>query len=297
MEDLIIMELIQLGKNTYYIKNPTNIGIYKINETDVFLIDTGNDKDAGKKILKIINAQGWNVKGIISTHSNADHIGGNKFIQDKTACPILAFGCEKSFTEFPILEPSFLFGGYPFKDLRNKFLLAKESNVISIENNLPEGLEYFSLKGHFFDMIGIKTDDNIYFLADSLFSEETITKYHLFFIYDVNEYLNTLNYLSSLSGNHFVPSHCEATENISMLIELNKNKVFEIANKIYSLCTKEITFEDILKHIFDEYNLTMNPNQYVLIGSTVRSYLSYLYDNSKITYVFKNNKMYWCQNI
>ena len=33
------MELIQVGKNTYYIKNPTNIGIYKINETEVFLID------------------------------------------------------------------------------------------------------------------------------------------------------------------------------------------------------------------------------------------------------------------
>ena len=70
------MELIQVGKKTYYIKNQTNIGIYKINETDVFLIDAGNDKYAGKKILNIIDAQGWKVKGIIATHSNADHIGG-----------------------------------------------------------------------------------------------------------------------------------------------------------------------------------------------------------------------------
>ena len=118
------MELIKVGEKTYYIKNPTNIGIYKINETDVFLIDSGNDKDAGKKILKIIDAQGWNVKGIITTHSNADHIGGNKIIQDRTNCPVYAFGVEKSFTEVPVLEPSFLFGGYPFKDLTNKFLLA-----------------------------------------------------------------------------------------------------------------------------------------------------------------------------
>ena len=45
------MELAQLGEKTYYIKNATNIGIYKIDEKNVYLIDTGNDKDAGKKIL------------------------------------------------------------------------------------------------------------------------------------------------------------------------------------------------------------------------------------------------------
>lgn len=119
------MELVKVGEKTYYIKNATNIGIYRIDENNVYLIDTGNDKDAGKKILKIIIEQGWNVKGIITTHSNADHIGGNKLIQDRTNCTILASNIEKSFTEFPILESSFLYGGYPFKNIRNKFLLAK----------------------------------------------------------------------------------------------------------------------------------------------------------------------------
>lgn len=289
------MELRQVGENTYYIENPTNIGLYKINETDVYLIDSGNDKDAGKKILKITDAQGWNIKGIITTHSNADHIGGNNLIQQRTGCAVYAWGIERSFTEFPVLEPSFLYGGYPFKDLRNKFLMAKESEVTPI-NKLPKGLEYISLKGHYFDMIGIKTDDDVYFLADALFSETTITKYHLFVVYDVKEYLNTLDYLAGLKGRLYIPSHCEATEDISGLIELNRNKVNEIVDKIYSLCKNEIIFEDILKAIFDDYNLVMNVNQYVLIGSTVRSYLSYLYDNEKIIYEFRSNKMYWKQN-
>ena len=289
------MELVKVGEKTYYIKNPTNIGVYKIDDNNVYIIDSGNDKDAGKKILKIVEEQGWQIKGIINTHSNADHIGGNKVIQNRTNCTILANDIEKSFTEFPIIEPSFLYGGYPFKDIRNKFLLAKKSAVPSIKNNLPDGLEYFSLKGHFFDMIGIKTSDNVYFLADSLFSEKTITKYHLFFIYDVKEFLNTLDYLKTLDGNMYIPSHCEATNDISSLIKLNKSKINEIINKIYNVCEKEITFEEILKYIFDEYNLVMNPNQYVLVGSTIRSYLSYLYDENKLSYEFKNNKMLWKQ--
>ncbi len=289
------MELVKVGDRTYYIKNATNIGVYKIDDNNVYLIDTGNDKEAGKKILKIIDEQGWNVKGIINTHSNADHIGGNKVIQDRTNSSVLAYGIEKTFTEFPMLESSFLYGGYPFKDIRNKFLLAKESVVTSIENNLPEGLEYFTLKGHFFDMIGVKTSDDVYFLADSLFSEETITKYHLFFIYDVKEYLNTLDYLSTLNGRLYIPSHCDVTSDISSLIELNRNKVNEIINRIYNACEREITFECILKYIFDEYGLVMNANQYVLVGSTIKSYLSYLYDENKLCYEFKDNRMVWKQ--
>lgn len=289
------MELVKVGEKTYYIKNNTNIGIYKIDEENIYLIDTGNDKEAGRKILKIIEEQGWKVKGIITTHSNADHIGGNQIIQNRTSCKILANRIEKSFTEHPVLEPSFLYGGYPFKDLKNKFLLAKESTVEEIDNNLPEGLEYFNLKGHFFDMIGIKTSDNIYFLADSLFSEETISKYHLFFIYDVKEFLNTLDYLETLDGNLYIPSHTEATNNISSLIRINRDKVFEITDKIYNLCEKEMTFEQILKSIFDSYHLVMNMNQYVLVGSTIKSYLSYLYDEEKISYEFKKNQMFWKQ--
>lgn len=287
------MELVKVGEKTYYIKNPTNIGIYKVSDDEVFIIDSGNDKDAGKKILKIIEENNWKVKGIISTHSNADHIGGNKVIQDRTGCEIYALGIEKCISEYPILEPSFLYGGYPFKDIRNKFLMAKESKVTYIDNNLPEGLEYFTIRGHFFDMIGIKTSDNVYFLGDSLFSTETINKYHLFFIYDVREYLNTLDYLSTLEGNLFISSHCTATSDISSLIEDNRNIIHEIIDKIIDICREENSFEDIFKKIFDDYNLTLNSEQYVLCGSTIRSYLSYLYDENRITYEFKDNRMLW----
>lgn len=291
------MELIKVGEKTYYIKNPTNIGIYKIDDNNIYLIDSGNDKEAGKKILKIINQQGWNIKGIINTHSNADHIGGNKVIQDRTGCEIYASGMEECFIKYPILESTMLYGGFPFNDLRNKFLLAKESKTKNIKELLVDGLEYISLKGHFFDMIGIKTSDNIFFLGDSLFSEDTINKYHLFYIYDVREYLNTLSYLKDLNGNLFIPSHCIATNNIDGLIELNKKKIEEILDVIYKYCTNNRTFEEILKYIFDKYLLTININQYVLISSTIKSYLSYLYDSNKLTYEFIDNKMIWKQKI
>lgn len=287
------MELIKVGEKTYYIKNAVNIGVYKVTEDSVYLIDTGNDKDAGKKILKILDAEGLEVAGIISTHSNADHIGGNHLIQERTACPVFASGIEKDFTEHPVLEPSFLYGGYPFSDLCTKFLLAQESVVTPIEGNLPEGLGVISLKGHFFDMIGIKTDDDVYFLADSLFGAETVTKYHISFMYDIKAFLETLSYLETLEGKLFIPSHAEATEDIKGLVKINRDKVLEIAEKIYDICKDAKTFEEILKELFDSYSLKLNASQYVLSGSTVKSYLSYLYDDGKIGFEFSENKMLW----
>ncbi len=229
--------------------------------------------------------------GIINTHSNADHVGGNKVIQDRTGCQILGYGIEKSITEYPLLEPSFLYGGYPFKELKNKFLYAKPSIVKDIDSNLPKGLEYFFLRGHFFDMIGIKTDDNVYFLGDSLFSEETITKYHVSFLYDVREFLNTLDYLNTLEG-IYIPSHVEMTTDITSLIEKNRKNVEEVLEVIYHYC-QESTMEEIMKRVFEHYGLVMNISQYVLIGSTIKSYLSYLYEENRITYEFIDNRMIW----
>ena len=114
-------ELHQVGEKSYYIDCPAKIGVYRANETDVYLIDSGNDKDAGRKVRKILDEQGWQLKGILNTHSNADHIGGNRYLQQQTGCKIFSSGIEAAFTENPILEPSFLYGGYPCKDLRHKF--------------------------------------------------------------------------------------------------------------------------------------------------------------------------------
>lgn len=287
-------ELIQLTENTYYINSPSKIGIYKINQNQVYIIDSGNDKEAGKKIQKILSNNNWTLKAIINTHSNADHIGGNHLLQEKTSCPIYSYGIENAFINNPILEPSFLYGGYPCKIIKNKFLMASASISKDIsELLLAEGMEIIPLKGHFFDMIGVKTPDNIYFLADCIFGENTINKYHIFFIYDVNEYLKTLDKIETLNAKYFVPAHSEASENIKPIIELNRKKVYEIIYNLLEICKEPTYFENILKKIFDIYSLKMDFNQYVLVGSTIRSYLSYLYEAEKININFYENKLLW----
>ena len=287
-------ELIQISEHDYYIQSPAKIGLVKLNDTEVCLIDSGNDKDAGRKVRKILDEHGWTLKAVYNTHSNADHIGGNKYLQGQTGCKIYAPGIECDFTRHPILEPSLLYGGYPCKDLRHKFLLAQESGAEYLtKETLPEGFELIPLPGHFFDMAGFRTpDDNVY-LADCLSSRETLEKYQIGFIYDVAAYLNTLEKVKTLKARLFVPAHAEAAEDITELAQYNIDKVNEIADKIVSLCKEPLRFEVILQRLFTEYGLVMNFEQYVLVGSTVRSYLAWLKDTGRLNAVFEKNLLLW----
>ena len=45
--------------------------------------------------------------------------------------------------------------------------------------------------------------------------------------------------------------------------------------------------------MFTDYELKMNFEQYVLIGSTVRSYLSWLKDAGRVSAVFEDNMLLW----
>ncbi len=287
-------ELIRVSEHDYYIQSPAKIGLIRLNEEEVCLIDSGNDKDAGRRIRKLLDANGWKLAAIYNTHSNADHIGGNAYLQKQTGCRIYAPGIDCGFTRHPLLEPSFLYGGFPFGELRHKFLLAQPSDARELtQEALPEGFQLIPLPGHFFDMVGFRTPDDVVFLADCLSSRETLDKYRIGFIYDVGAYLKTLEAVKTMEARLFVPSHADACEDIAELAQYNIDAVTEIGERIAELCAEPLCFEAILQRLFTGLGLEMNFQQYVLVGSTVRSYLSWLKETGRIGARFEDNLLLW----
>ena len=287
-------ELVQVSDNCYYIQSPAKIGLVKTTGQDVCLIDSGNDKDAGRKVRQILDANGWKLTAIYNTHSNADHIGGNKYLQGQTGCPVYAPGIECSFTQFPLLEPSFLYGGFPPDDLRHKFLMAQDSDARELTQDvLPKGWQIIPLPGHFFDMVGFRTPDDVAYIADCLSSRETLDKYQIGFVYDVAAYLKTLETVKAMQAKVFIPAHAAATEEITELAQYNIDKVMEIAERIIGICEQPICFESILQKLFTCYDLNMTFEQYVLVGSTVRSYLAWLKGIGRLNALIENNLLLW----
>ena len=287
-------ELNHITGNSYYIQSPSKMGLVKLNDTNVCLIDSGNDKDAGRKVRQLLDANGWHLTAIYNTHSNADHIGGNRYLQGQTKCKVYAQGIECDITRHPVLEPAFLYGGFPPKDLRHKFLMAQESDAQELTGAvLPEGFELLQLPGHFFHMVGFRSPDDVVYLADCLSSRETLEKYQIGFIYDVAAYLDTLEKVKTMQAAAFVPAHAQVTEDIAPLAQYNIDKVHEIADHMVELCAEPVMFEELLKKLFDDYGLTLTFEQYVLVGSTVKSYLAWLKDTGRLTALFEDNRLLW----
>ncbi len=286
-------EMIQVGEHTYYVASPTNVGIYEYGGHCV-TIDSGSDGDAAKKILKNIQERGWKLDKVFCTHSHADHTGGAATLAERTGCEVYAPGVCAQILRYPYLEPVSLYGGFPNKEMRSKFIMAKACDCRELDKSaLPDGLEFTELNGHDFEQVGFRTSDGVWFLADSVVSEATFEKYKIAYLYDVGEHLKTLSKLRTLEGELFIPSHREPLEDISELVNRNVTNVREVASVIKNLCREGLTTDGLIEKIFSEFGIKLYIMQYELIGSTARSFISWLLSLGEIEPVFDNSRLMW----
>ncbi len=290
-------ELVNLGEKTYFVDCPTRIGIYKINDTDICLIDSGNNPDAGKKVIKICEDRGWRITHIINTHAHADHNGGNSVIQKRTGCKILANGYDLCQITHPRLNNCCTFGARTPSELDNKFMLAEKSFAEQItEENIPEGLSFEVYPGHAFDQIAIMCDDGTMFTGDILCGRATIEKYHIFFIRDAGEYIESAKRLAEKEAKVYCAAHYAPIykrEELVSLADFNITKLCEQLEIIKNICKDGKSFEDVLKLLLDHFGLELSFNQYAIAGSTVKGFLAYLCDNNEIDVLFENNYLIW----
>ena len=287
-------ELVQVTERCHYFSGPVKVGLVRLEGDEVCLIDSGNDKSAGKAVRKALQEHGFHLKAIYLTHAHADHSGGCRYLQTQTGCRVYAPGAECAVACHPLLEPSLLYGGYPYRELRGKFLMAAacEAEPLCTEA-LPSGWEMIPLPGHFLDMVGFRTPDDVVYVADSLSSRETLEKYRICYTYDVAATLRTLEMLQGMQARLFIPAHAEPTADIAPLARYNEEQIRALAELILQLCAAPRSFEELLQSVADACGLVLNDEQYVLIGSTLRSYLSWLRESGRVQTRFEANRMLW----
>jgi len=286
----------QLGERSWLLPVGVNCGLWEGRDGAV-LIDSGGDKEAGRQLRQTLEERGWSLRLIVNTHSNADHIGGNAYLQKQTGCRIAAARLEAAFITDPVLEPSFLWGASPFRELRGKFLQAASSAVDQVlEGSGPipgTELEAVSLPGHFLQMIGVLTPDRVLFAGDALFGEEVLARHPVFFLYDVAAHLATLERLEGMAPEWTVPGPGRPVREAGPLIAANRAAVQRTGEAVLEICSAPKTFEEILAELCGRFALRLDPSQYVLVGGTLRAFLAWHRDRGALKPSFDGGRMLW----
>lgn len=291
-----MFELTKAGERTYYINHSTIIGVYKLTDKEVCLIDTGRSRKDGERLQALFEEQGWELKFILNTHTHIDHLGGNEYLMKTWGCPAYATNIDNAFANYENMEAAYMYGGFPNNTLSNIFRHPGPVGFRDIEDfQLPEGLEYIRLPGHSFGMIGIKTSDNVWFIGDSVLNSKALEKYQFGYLVDVAGYLETLELLKELEGNLFLPSHGDIVSDIKPLAEKNRNNIEDNIAGIFKDCGTGVNFDALLKKVFDRYGIRGDMPQYALSGSTLRCYLSYMEEQGQVTPYFEDNLLKWKQ--
>lgn len=116
-------ECVQAGKDTFFMDCPSRVGIFRTGDA-AWLIDSGNDKDAAKKVLAILEGMNLRLEAVIVTHYHADHTGGAALLQQRTGCRLM-LAEPTAPGAFPEINTALLYGAHPPKPLKSKFSLPR----------------------------------------------------------------------------------------------------------------------------------------------------------------------------
>lgn len=295
----IFMSLVRISDNVYVLEGRTNIGIIVVEDSECLVVDTGVNRDSGRKLLNVLKNMSLRIRAVINTHSHADHIGGNKIILERSGAVFYSSILEKPFIELPLIEVIYLYGAYPPEVLRKHLIEAEgvpADDVINLLREYPF-LKIEELPGHSIGMIGVGVN-NVLFSADAFFPDEIIRKYRIPYHLNVQEALKTLEKLNTDVLKNYeviIPSHGKILkrEEAQQIVNKNLEAIASIKSMILENVSNVLSFNELTKYILKTLALTPQTTiNYLLIVSALKSYVAWLINEGLVELITSGNELF-----
>lgn len=292
-------EWVEVGGGVHVLRGAVNCCLVETPGGGAVVVDSGADKDHGKRVKRRLEALGRAPLALICSHSHADHIGGNAYLQGSyPGLTTYAPEIEAELIRAPYLEPVYLFGGaMPLAELTGKWLRAPASRVdVVLEPGTLEidglTLELIDVRGHSHRQLAVLVN-GVLLAADSLFGAATLERYPLPFVQDVAGQLRSIQVAAKTPAATLVPGHGASTESIVALADLNTAAVERAAHAVEAACTGVGT-EAVLAATCEELGIEMTDlARYYLNSCALQAHLGYLRAAGRVTVELAAGAVKW----
>ncbi|WP_424950267.1 MBL fold metallo-hydrolase [Deinococcus sp.] len=262
------------------------------------IVDTGLDESHARKLLRAMQEVNLTPSAILNTHSHADHHGGNALILKRfPELPVYAPPPEAAIIAHPILEPLYLYGALPPRELRSKFLLAPSSPAQPLEAGTRRlggvEVELLAVPGHAVQMLAARRGGTLY-AADALFGPESLAKHPLTFCVDSAAQKTSAAGLLGLEGvAQTVPGHGDPTPDLAGLVQINLASLERTTAAVRHACQQgAASTDELLARVCDALKVEMSSAGAVVLNrSVVAAHLAELLGRDQIQLRVEKNRM------
>ena len=295
--------LLALTPGNFLFPGAVNTVVLAGESGQALIVDTGLDESHARKLLRAIQHSGLAPAAILTTHSHADHHGGNAFILKRfPELSVYAPPTEAAIIRYPLLEPLYLYGALPPRELRSKFLLAPASPAQPLDAGTHTlggvSVELTDVPGHAVQMFAVRRGGLLY-AADALFGPEALAKHPLVFCVDSAAQKASAARLLALAGAEpegvrlTVPGHGDPTPDLRALVQVNLDSLERATAAVLHACEQgAASTDELLARMCEHLGVQMgNAGAVVLNRSVVAAHLAELLAAGRITLKVENNRL------
>lgn len=240
--------------NTYCIVTGyCRIPLYKLNEKEVVLIDSGLPGD-WEGILQCLEAEGLWVKAVLTSHSHPDHVGNHLNLRRRFGTVIYMSLYAAAVYANPMNRTASTLGMGTYRRLRKNMgdgfapdrLL--DWNAPSVE---VEGASFGILQtpGHDAEHMGFVTPDNVAYLGDAVLSAHIIEGFRSPYCTCVELDLASKELLAGTQYDRYILAHNEVCDSVRDLAQRNIEVFMDRAEEIVELAGEYVTLEGLVQKL------------------------------------------------
>ena len=283
------MELRHILGSTYTAEGATALmPVYKLNDTDIVLLDTGYAKLDRSGLVHLLEDDHLRLRGVICSHAHFDHTGNARFLQETyqvpVACPLIEAGLSVNPDSYRANYVALTYGKSQELFLEECFT----ADVIIPQD--ADSLDFcgahfgiLQLPGHSAGQIGIITPDNVAYLGDCLISEAEIAKAKLPTSMFIAKDLRSKASLRALKCDAYIIAHKNVYPDISELIDRNIAFILSKKQEMLDCLTDGMSFSEWIYAFCKRVDIhTHNELKYSIAERNFSNFAAWLTDTGEI---------------